>query len=99
MVISDRFTQDNRTGVTCEAENFHCSKASDYTLQKTGHVVPLLFTDLVNSFDFYCYGVESILWTKFIFDKYIWMGFNVIALRFGRHVIPGCALIIYMYFK
>ena len=60
-------TQDNMTGVTCEAGNDHSSRAPDFTLQWRVHVVPFLFTDfadvrtgvlLVNDFGIVCFGMD-----------------------------------------
>ena len=42
------FTQGNKKGVTCEAGNAHSSRAPDFTLQWTVHVLPVLFMDFVN---------------------------------------------------
>ena len=67
-------TQDNMTGVICEAGNAHSSGAPDFTLQWRVHVVSYLFTDFANVRtsvlsvnDFGCFDT----WTAFNVDKCI----------------------------
>ena len=70
-------TQDNMTGVTCEAGNAHSSGAPDFTLRWRVHVVPFLFTDfanvrtgvlLVNDLGFVCFDI----WTAFNLTNVYW---------------------------